>query len=480
MVGISVTHRGKRILEWSLFSILGLLLVASGLLLYYQKSYAGKMYPNVTITGIDVSGKTKKQTEFLVKKDLDNFVKQPLLLTAADKEISVTTEETGLSFDVATAVDRAYSIGRSNKFIPQLWLSVKAAWADSIVSVPFKINKEAYDKFIAEKVPTLNAANQNASLVIEAGAIKETAESPGQIVDTQDLADQIIILASNRNSKKINRIVLKAVASTPEVTLAVLQNAKAQAETYLAKKITLTYETKVYSPSRTEIGKWIVINNGNGAYSAGLNDNAIKTYLNIIAKDIDIQKKDKRINALDNAVIDPGQEGKYVNKDAALALIKSQLSSNVITVALVTTTEAPKEVKVFPAEGLIPGRFPGKYIDVDLAQQKLCRVDGNSAIDCFTISSGKASTPTPTGTYAINNKNPKAWSAQYGLWMPYWQAFIGSSYGIHELPEWPSGYKEGQDHLGTPVSHGCIRLGIGDSQTVYNWTEIGTPVYIHK
>ncbi len=87
--------------------------------------------------------------------------------------------------------------------------------------------------------------------------------------------------------------------------------------------------------------------------------------------------------------------------------------------------------------------------------------------------------PTPTGTRFIQSKHPMAWSAKYGLYMPFWQS-IGGGYGIHELPEWPSGYKEGEDHLGIPVSHGCVRLGVGPAQTVYNWTEIGTPVYIHK
>jgi lipoprotein-anchoring transpeptidase ErfK/SrfK len=86
--------------------------------------------------------------------------------------------------------------------------------------------------------------------------------------------------------------------------------------------------------------------------------------------------------------------------------------------------------------------------------------------------------PTPSGTRYRESKHPKAWSAKYGLYMPWWQS-MGGGYGIHELPEWPGGYKEGESHLGTPVSHGCVRLGVGPAETVYNWTEIGTPVYIH-
>jgi hypothetical protein len=155
------------------------------------------------------------------------------------------------------------------------------------------------------------------------------------------------------------------------------------------------------------------------------------------------------------------------------------VNSSPAAVTLVTTTDTAKDVKVFPSEGIVPGRFAGKYIDVDLTQQKLCQIESNAIIACYTVSTGKPSTPTPVGTRYIQDKNPRAWSSPYGLWMPWWNG-MGEGYGIHELPEWPSGYKEGENHLGTPVSHGCVRLGVGPAEVVYNWADIGTPVYIHK
>jgi lipoprotein-anchoring transpeptidase ErfK/SrfK len=58
--------------------------------------------------------------------------------------------------------------------------------------------------------------------------------------------------------------------------------------------------------------------------------------------------------------------------------------------------------------------------------------------------------------------------------------FTGAGHGIHELPEWKNGYKEGANHLGTPVSHGCVRLGVGPAAKVYGWAEVGTPIVIHN
>lgn len=128
-----------------------------------------------------------------------------------------------------------------------------------------------------------------------------------------------------------------------------------------------------------------------------------------------------------------------------------------------------------------PKIMEGKYIDINVKSQIITIFENGKLLDTYLISTGKASMPTSQGTFHIANKTPRAWSKKYGLFMPFWMAVASDgSFGIHELPEWPGGYKEGQFHLGIPVSHGCIRLGVGPAERVYNWTEIGTLVVIHE
>jgi len=122
----------------------------------------------------------------------------------------------------------------------------------------------------------------------------------------------------------------------------------------------------------------------------------------------------------------------------------------------------------------------GKYIDVNLATQIMTIFEDGKLIDSYLISSGKPGMDTPKGEHQIYNKYPRPWSSKYGLYMPYWMAITSDGkFGIHELPEWPGGYKEGQNHLGIPVSHGCMRLGVGPAEYVYNWAEIGTKVIVY-
>lgn len=116
-----------------------------------------------------------------------------------------------------------------------------------------------------------------------------------------------------------------------------------------------------------------------------------------------------------------------------------------------------------------------KRIEVNLAQQELGYFLAGVRLGKFPISAGLGNS-TPKGRFTIKNKSDKAWSP-YGLWMPYWLGL--GKFGIHELPIWPSGKREGANHLGGPASHGCIRLGIGPAKLIYDWAEIGTAVKIY-
>lgn len=121
-----------------------------------------------------------------------------------------------------------------------------------------------------------------------------------------------------------------------------------------------------------------------------------------------------------------------------------------------------------------------RSVRVDLSEQRLYYLVSGKEIKSFPISSGKPSMPTLSGEYVITNKVANAWSRTYGLYMPYWLGLDRGRIGIHELPYWPGGHREGEDHLGKAVSHGCIRLGIGPAQYIYERLEVGGQVLVEK
>lgn len=133
--------------------------------------------------------------------------------------------------------------------------------------------------------------------------------------------------------------------------------------------------------------------------------------------------------------------------------------------------------------GFDPVKSEGAKLDVslrvDLSTQTMDYLLNGFVWKSFLVSTGKVSTPTLKGSFEILNKIERAWSKSYGLWMPYWMGINSPGIGIHELPVWPNGYREGEDHLGTPVSHGCIRLGLNSALYIYEHVEPKTKVLIY-
>lgn len=125
----------------------------------------------------------------------------------------------------------------------------------------------------------------------------------------------------------------------------------------------------------------------------------------------------------------------------------------------------------------VPEKLPVR-VEIDLSEQVMSFYVNDIKWRAFKVSTGKPSMPTPTGEFRVVNKIEKAWSRSYALWMPFWIGLDRGSIGIHELPVWPNGYREGESHLGQAVSHGCIRLGVGAAEYIYQHLKVGDTVKI--
>lgn len=251
-----------------------------------------------------------------------------------------------------------------------------------------------------------------------------------------------------------------------------------QFQTVSNTKLVLKHEKITFEPDQKTVASWLDVgNDASGSLVLYVNQEKITEYLKTAAKKINKTAKPKLIDP-DGVVVVEGQDGRKLDEQKTIEDIKLTLAGGNSEIILVTAVTPAGEKRV--AKAFTPGLYEGKYIEVNLATQTLYRFEGQNMIASHRVSTGKWSMPTPQGTFAINNKVGRAYSKRYNLYMPYWMSFIGGKYGIHELPEFANGRKEGEGHLGTPVSHGCIRLGVGEAEQVYGWAETGTPVVIHS
>ncbi|NIA01914.1 MAG: L,D-transpeptidase family protein [Nitrospirae bacterium] len=126
-----------------------------------------------------------------------------------------------------------------------------------------------------------------------------------------------------------------------------------------------------------------------------------------------------------------------------------------------------------------------KSILVDLSEQVMYVKLDDDVIRSFRVSTGAAKTPTPAGTTSITLKQEvRVGNAAPHYIMPYFQMFRAGGYGLHSLPSLGNDggvfWTEAVAHLGTPVSHGCIRIADDNAVWLFGFTEIGTPLTVQS
>ena len=160
------------------------------------------------------------------------------------------------------------------------------------------------------------------------------------------------------------------------------------------------------------------------------------------------------------------------------SLTRRQVSGWLVSAAALSLSrKAVAEPTLAAIDSLQPGQFswhPEKatvgplVIVVSLPDQRLYAYRQGVRIAVSTCSTGKPGHRTPTGVFAILQKDKRHRSSTYNnAPMPNMNRLTWSGVALHagELP-------------GYPASHGCVRLPLEFSEKLFGITEIGTPVII--
>jgi lipoprotein-anchoring transpeptidase ErfK/SrfK len=141
-----------------------------------------------------------------------------------------------------------------------------------------------------------------------------------------------------------------------------------------------------------------------------------------------------------------------------------------------TPTQTPTNQ---PTAALLPteiqvGDFSGRWIDIDLSDQRLYAYQDDKLVKSFLVSTGTASYPTPVGRFAVWIKfryDDMSGPGYYLPDVPYTMYFY-QDYGIHGT-YW-------HNNFGTPMSHGCVNMVTEEAGWLFNWSYVGIPVVVHE
>jgi len=326
------------------------LMTAAAVLMGYQLSYTGRIYPGVSVAGIDLSGLSSQEAEALIAARVT--YPQTGLIALTDKQgiWAKTPGDTGLYLNAPASAQAAYSIGRAGWPWTRLYDQLRA-WQYGVSLPPHLIFDGRIAQLILQRIADeLNQPTQEAFLAING---LDVLVRPGQVGRTLDVWATSMLLGSQLTLLQDGEVPLLVYEDPP-----IILDVSAQAE--IARQI-LSAPLTLTIPNSTpqDPGPWTidqaaladmllverVEQGGQQSYQVRLDSDRLRVMLNGIAPGLMLSAKNARfifndetrqLDLISNATI-----GRTLNVEASVAQIQSNLSQGNHTVDLVFDLENP-------------------------------------------------------------------------------------------------------------------------------------------
>jgi len=338
-------------------------------------AYADRIYPGVTVGGVDLGGKSVADAQVIVDNALNTYGRQTLTLRAGDQTLSMSPQKLGYHPQSAALVQAAYQVGREGSLGGVILGPFAAHTTAPGINPSLLIDSDALDTAVTGIAKQVDRPATNADLKISPN-LTVTPSRNGQQLDRIGAKDEVL---NTLVALKTDPVDLPVQTVEPTVTTDQLAPVKSQADALLSRSLTLTDGQHSWPVPADQLRAAIVFQQSPPALN--VTTAPFAPTVQTVASQINQPARDAALQIANGKVaIQPDATGKVVDSDATLAAIHDRLLAGDTAIPVVVKTSAP----VVTADSLKPlAAQAQKQIDAGL---KLT-ADGQS----FTVSSADLS-----------------------------------------------------------------------------------------
>ena len=177
-----------------------------------------KIYSNIKVQKISLAGKEKEEANSELNKIYNEKKLKGIKLVHGDFETEISFDQLGLQTNIADAVTKAYSIGRSGNIISNNYSILFSYFIPKNIDIDFTIDENSIEKVIEDVESKLPDVLKDNDYYIEGEKLIITKGKSGVIVNKEELKNMIIekikdftnventieIPVTNKNPEEIN------------------------------------------------------------------------------------------------------------------------------------------------------------------------------------------------------------------------------------------------------------------------------------
>jgi len=316
----------------------------------YQLAFAGRIFPGISVAGVDVSGLSPNDAALKLNQTLSFPITGKILFRAADTVWVASPVELGMVFDPSASALAAYQYGRSGGLFGALAGQIGAGGLGADVSPVIIFDQRVAYNYLQNIASQIDQPVKEASLYLDGTNV---VALPGQVGRLLSLDATLIYLGSQLQSFRDGEVPLVIQEAAPKL-LDVSSQADA-ARRMLSQPLTIS----IPNSGESDPGPWtydipvianmltvnVVENNGRAEMQVGLDLNALRLSLIELKTYVDRLPKNARFIFNDETgqiePISASSIGRVMDVDASIKAINEALLRGEHTVALVVGEQQP-------------------------------------------------------------------------------------------------------------------------------------------
>lgn len=343
------------------FGLAAFLVLLLALTLGYQLWYAGRIFPGVSVAGVDLSGLPPSEAALELNRALSFPVNGKIVFRDGGNVWLASPVELGMVFDASATAQAAYRFGRSGGPFRALGDQLRARKRGAAVSPVLIFDQRLAYAYVNRLAESVNRPVVEASLKIEGTNV---VAQNGQVGRTVDVDGTLVFLSAQLQAFRDAEVPLAVRETQP-----LLMDVSAQAET--ARQI-LSAPLQLVLPGAAagDPGPWVfepsvvasmltvkrVDNGGQAEVQVGLESGAFAKLLVPVAAQVDRKARNARFYFDDPTrqlvLIESAVTGRSVDVPATAAAVNEALLRGEHVVPLVVKEEQPAITDSATAESL--------------------------------------------------------------------------------------------------------------------------------
>ncbi len=308
----------------------------------------GRIHPGIKIAGVHVGGLTAGQARNRLTAKLHSALKEPVQVSYLENSWQVTPDQFNTKVSIPKSVARAYAVGREGGLIVRLQQRLACRLKPKKIALVYSADYKSISNFVNTMAGTIDKNPVDAGIKIEEGKASIT---PSQIGIKLDKPQAFALIKTKLVSLSSRNIEAPVTIMPVEITEENTKDALKAANEMMSSSLTLKYAETNWLVDSQDIGGLIEFRKTPAnetkkvlKLQAELNPDKVKTYVNELAKDVNVDPQSAEFQVDGEAVnILASKNGVKIDADAALSKMQKVLLSNPPREVLLTTRTVEPE-----------------------------------------------------------------------------------------------------------------------------------------